>query len=179
MLVLKSNLAFSAPGFHWCIPLAASGTMPSSWMSKRVGKLLHLLIMVYTVYMASESYTSPAQDKVLQTEQITPELINYIVEKIVAAMAPLKIVLFGSAAAGQWQADSDLDFLIIHDNPVSNRQVRRQIEYLLWGRRFGVDLIVRRPDEVAMNMSDNNPLYTDHILGKGRVLYERARETAG
>jgi UTP:GlnB (protein PII) uridylyltransferase len=69
--------------------------------------------------------------------------------------------------------DSDLDLFIIQDSQVPNRQVRRRIEYLLWGRKFGVDLIVRRPEEVARNVADGNPFYTRHILKEGRVLYER------
>lgn len=112
------------------------------------------------------------QDLNLQTETITPELIEYIVEKIVGIFTPLKIILFGSLATGTGHADSDLDLFIIHDTPRSNRQVRRQIDRLLWGRRFGVDLIVRTPEEVAANVADNNPFYTKHILSEGKLLYE-------
>ena len=68
---------------------------------------------------------------------------------------------------------SDLDLFIIQDSEMSNREMRRRIEYLLWGRRFGVDLIVRRPEEVERNVADGNPFYTHHILEEGQVLYER------
>ena len=37
----------------------------------------------------------------------------------------------------------------------------------------GVDLIVRRPEEVERNVADGNPFYTQHILSEGEVLYER------
>lgn len=112
-------------------------------------------------------------DTRLQTSQITPELVAYIVEKIVRSIAPQRIILFGSRARGEATGTSDLDLFIVQDSHTSNREVRRQIESLLWGRRFGVDLIVRRPEEVAHNVADGNPFYTRHILGEGKVLYER------
>ncbi|HET7091266.1 MAG TPA: nucleotidyltransferase domain-containing protein [Anaerolineae bacterium] len=113
-------------------------------------------------------------DTRLQTSQITPELVAYIVEKIVRSIAPQRIILFGSRARGAATDTSDLDLFIVQDSYTSNREVRRQIESLLWGRRFGVDLIVRRPEEVARNVADGNPFYTRHILGEGKVLYERS-----
>ena len=113
------------------------------------------------------------RDARLQIRQVTPEVIAYIVEKIARGIAPRQIILFGSRAREEATDDSDLDLLIIQDSPSSNREVRRQIEGLLWGRRFGVDLIVRRPEEVAWNVADGNPFYTRHILAEGRVLYER------
>lgn len=117
------------------------------------------------------------QDQKLQTETVTPELINYIVRKIVTAVSPVKIILFGSQASGQETDESDLDLLIIHNSPTSNRKVRQQIDKLLSGRRFGVDLVVRRPQEVVQNVEDNNPFYTQNILTEGVVLYERSRES--
>jgi len=113
------------------------------------------------------------RDERLRTEQITPELIAYIIDKIARGVAPRRIILFGSYARGETTNTSDLDLLVVQDGPASNRQVRREIERLLWGRHFGVDLIVRRPDEVARNVADGNPFYTRHVLGEGRVLYER------
>ena len=112
-------------------------------------------------------------DKQLQTRQITPELINYITEKIVQAIRPRQIILFGLYARGEMTASSDIDLFIIQDGQISNRDMRRQIERLLWGRHFGLDLIVRTPAEVARNLADGNPFYTRHIFDEGKVLYER------
>ena len=112
------------------------------------------------------------RDLRLQTRRVTPELIAYIVDKIARAIAPRQIILFGSHARGDATLRSDLDLFIIQDSQVSNREMRRRIGYLAWGRRFGVDLIVRKPEEVERNVADGNPFYIDHILKKGRVLYE-------
>jgi predicted nucleotidyltransferase len=114
------------------------------------------------------------RDPRLQRESVNRELLAYIVEKIVRNVAPQRIILFGSQARGDAGQTSDVDLLIVQDSDLSNREMRRQIEYLLWGRRFGVDLIVRRPEEVQRNVDDDNPFYTHHILEEGQVLYERA-----
>jgi predicted nucleotidyltransferase len=119
--------------------------------------------------------TNDKQDNRLQTQRITPELIAYIVEKIACGVAPKQIILFGSRARDEASATSDLDLFVIQDSSQTNREVRRQIEALLLGRWFSIDLIVRQPEEVARNIADGNPFYTQDILGEGKVLYERAR----
>jgi len=120
-----------------------------------------------------ESASHP--DPRLATRDVTSDLIAYVVEKIVQAIAPCRIILFGSRSRGQATESSDLDLLIVHDSGRPNRQVRRQIELLLWGRRFAVDLIVATPEQVQRNVADGNPFYTRHILTDGKVLYDRAR----
>ncbi|MCZ7568766.1 MAG: nucleotidyltransferase domain-containing protein [Ardenticatenaceae bacterium] len=112
-------------------------------------------------------------DTRLQTRQITPELIKYIIKKIVDEISPRQIILFGSYAREHTTDASDLDLFIVHDSPVSNREVRRRIEYLLRGRYFDLDLIVRTSREVTRNLADGNPFYTRHIFGEGKVLYDR------
>ena len=116
---------------------------------------------------------SEPSDVRLQTKQITPELIRYVVDKIVRGVAPQRIILFGSRTRGEETRESDLDLFVIQDGQASNRQVRREIEHLLWGRHFGVDLIVRKPEEVARNVADGNPFYTRHLMQEGQVIYER------
>lgn len=45
-------------------------------------------------------------DQILNTEKITPELVNYIVEKIVREIQPEKVILFGSYAKGNFNTDN-------------------------------------------------------------------------
>jgi predicted nucleotidyltransferase len=74
---------------------------------------------------------------VLFRSRITPELIDYVVAKIVQEVTPQRIILFGSYARDEATEHSDLDLFIIHDSEESDREVRRRIDHLLWGRRFG------------------------------------------
>jgi predicted nucleotidyltransferase len=112
-------------------------------------------------------------DERLSTEKITPELIDYIVEKIVREIQPEKIILFGSYARGDFDRDSDLDLFIIKGGKESSRIMRRKIDAMLWGRRFPVDLIVRKPKEVEWNFKAKNPFYLNHLFKDGKVLYEK------
>lgn len=112
-------------------------------------------------------------DERLNTKNITPELINYIVEKIVREIQPEKIILFGSYARGDFGQDSDLDLFIIKEGKESSRIMRRKVEAILWGRRFPVDLLVRKPDEVEWNFRAKNPFYLYRIFKDGKVLYEK------
>jgi len=105
--------------------------------------------------------------------------LGYIADKIVREIQPQKIILFGSRARDEAQEDSDIDLFVIQDSLLPNRQVRRQIERLLWGRDFSLDLIVHTPVEVTLNLEDNNPFYTQHIFKDGQVLYERPTQTSG
>ena len=114
-------------------------------------------------------------DKKLNTEKITPELIDYIVEKIVREIRPEKILLFGSYARGDFNKVSDLDLFIVKDDEKeSSRMIRRKIDALLRGRKFGVDLLVRKQKEVEWNFRAQNPFYLYHIFKEGKVLYEKS-----
>jgi len=104
---------------------------------------------------------------------LTPDSIADICQTIVAAIHPVKIIMFGSQADGTATADSDLDLFIIHDLPETSRRVRRQVGQLFLHRRFGLDVIVRNQEQVQMNLADHNPFYTEHIFKRGVILYER------
>jgi len=114
-----------------------------------------------------------APDSGLQMRIISSELITYVVGKIVERIRPRQVILFGSQARNEATASSDLDLLVVQDSQRSNRAVRREIKHLLWGRSFGLDLIVRTPEDIERNVADNNPFYTQHVLAEGKVLYER------
>jgi predicted nucleotidyltransferase len=118
--------------------------------------------------------TLPQMDKKLDTEEITPALIRYITDKIVREIKPEKIILFGSFARGDARKDSDLDLFVVNNGDSENETIRRQIETLLWGRKFGLDLLVRKPEEVAWNFRAKNTFYTKHIFKDGKILYENS-----
>jgi len=112
-------------------------------------------------------------DEKLQTKKITPELIDYIVEKIVHEIQPEKIILYGSYARGDFHKDSDLDLFILKDDNAPSRALERKIDDLLTGRLFSLDIRVRKSSEVAWNFRAKNPFYLHHIFKQGRVLYDK------
>ena len=110
------------------------------------------------------------EDPRLATRELTPNLLDYIVQKIVAAIHPQKIILFGSWARGNAGLDSDLDLFIVYDGDENERLVRRKIDLMFWGREFGMDILVSRPEEVAMYLQRREPFYLYHVLRDGKIV---------
>ncbi len=96
------------------------------------------------------------------------------VERIVRALHPERIVLFGSYAYGEPTPDSDVDLLVIveTDRPRSERYLA--VSRLLRPRSFPVDILVRSPAEIKAAL-ESGDFFIAEILSKGRVLYERRR----
>ncbi|MDY6875943.1 MAG: nucleotidyltransferase domain-containing protein [Chloroflexota bacterium] len=102
------------------------------------------------------------RDPHLQTDRVTPALLGYIVQKIVRHLAPDQIILFGSRARGEADEESDLDLFIIQSSAASNREVRRQVDRLLLGRRFSLSHCLfplsERGREVSQGLSRRSGL---------------------
>ncbi|MDR4497215.1 MAG: nucleotidyltransferase domain-containing protein [Candidatus Scalindua sp.] len=137
-------------------------------------QLICIDLITATIYHITMNVSE--KDLKLKTSRLTGDLINYIVDKIVCSIQPEKILIFGSYARGDSDQDSDLDLLVIKDSQQKNREIRREIDRLLTGRRFGIDIIVRKPEEVAENLKNRNPFYLHHIFKDGKVLYERKQK---
>ena len=103
---------------------------------------------------------------------VDESVIERIVRRLIDAIDPDRIILFGSRARGDAGPDSDIDILIIKDSdePILRRAQRayRALSDL------GVpkDIIWRTPAEVEE--WSNVPTYvTTRALDEGRVLYEK------
>jgi uncharacterized protein len=112
-------------------------------------------------------------DTKLAVSAVTPGVIDYVIDKIVETVNPSKVILFGSQARNDNRNDSDIDLLVITGIGQDREEVRLAIEQALRGRRFGVDLLVRTPEDMEWNMEVENPFYMEEILVEGRVMYER------
>ncbi len=87
---------------------------------------------------------------------VTREDIQATCDDIVREFAPLQVILFGSYAYGTPTEDSDVDLLVVMDIPKSEFtrkaiEIRQRIPY-----RFGLDLWVRSPEEIAYRVSYND-----------------------
>ncbi len=73
-------------------------------------------------------------------------LIQEIVQRIVRAAQPRRIILFGSAAAGQMTTDSDIDLLVIEDRPGHPRRESVRLRDSLRGMGVPFDVLVMSTD---------------------------------
>lgn len=108
--------------------------------------------------------------------QLTPELLGMIVQRIVAAAAPEKIVLFGSRARGEHRPDSDIDLLVVQTSPESHYQRSLPIYGALQGLPIEVDIdvVVFTPEEVH-DWSQASAALVTTALRTGEVIYEGQR----
>jgi len=97
---------------------------------------------------------------------------------IVREFSPLQVILFGSYAYGTPTEDSDVDLLVVMD--ISEEQARNQAVAIRQSipRRFGMDLIVRTPAEIAFRISHND-WFIREIMERGQVIYESADARVG
>ena len=91
-------------------------------------------------------------------------------DDIVREFSPLQVILFGSYASGTPSEESDVDLLVVMPIPKSDFrkkavEIRQSIPY-----RFGMDLLVRSPEEIAYRVSYND-WFLREITEKGKLLH--------
>ncbi len=102
--------------------------------------------------------------------QADSQLIDDLVHRIVEAVHPLRIILFGSAARGEMAADSDVDLLIVMPDGTHRRHTAQQLYRTLTGIRTPFDLLVATPSDLEEHR-DNLGLIYHKVLEDGRTVY--------
>jgi len=100
---------------------------------------------------------------------LTAEILREIVRRIVAAVQPQKIILFGSAGRGEMEPDSDLDLLVIKACG-HRRRTAAKVERSLIGIGVPTDVIVATPDDIE-RYKDTIGLIYRPALREGKTIY--------
>jgi len=96
--------------------------------------------------------------------------INNITSQIIEKYKPEKIILFGSAARGERNLDSDADFLIIKkETPLYGADRIRELSLLI-DRNIPIDLLIYRPEEFEKRLQMGDP-FLKSVLREGKILY--------
>lgn len=103
---------------------------------------------------------------------ITEDKIRQAVQKIVDAVHPDKVILFGSYAYGTPNDDSDVDLFVVMESNQSIRARTIQLSEILYPRPFPLDIITRTPAELKERLEIGDCFFKE-IVTKGKVLYER------
>jgi predicted nucleotidyltransferase len=91
---------------------------------------------------------------------------------IVRAVAPERIILFGSRARGDERPESDVDFLVVTEFTGPRRETALAIRRALRGRGVAKDILVVTPDEAQRYARvPGSVIYP--AVREGSVLYER------
>lgn len=108
---------------------------------------------------------------------VTNQLIASMVSSIIHDIQPEKIYLFGSAARGQTNENSDIDLMIVESEPFGSNRRRRdelkRIRQALASYHAPKDILVYSRDEIEKWQNSVN-----HIIGRclreGKLLYARS-----
>lgn len=104
---------------------------------------------------------------------INDKLLDEIIRRILAVERPERIILFGSAATGTMDRDSDIDLLIIKEDWKEPRLQRFKIRKALRGLEYPFDVIVMRSSYFEKTKEVIGGLaYPANKYGK--VIYEAA-----
>ncbi len=101
------------------------------------------------------------------------ETLDDIIRRIVDVAQPEKIILFGSAARGRMNPNSDVDLLIIKRGADALHLMAR-IYRKLHGVGVAVDALVVDPGDVE-RFKDSHALVFKPALKEGIVVYEASR----
>lgn len=103
--------------------------------------------------------------------QLTLDLLEQMTQRLVAALKPEQIILFGSHAYGKPTEDSDVDILVIVSQSDEPRYRRaRKAHRALRGMGIPKDILVMTRAEVERRASVSSSLVSQ-ALRQGKVLY--------
>ena len=113
-----------------------------------------------------------AKEDINRKIQLEQEL-RRIADLIVHRYKPDRVILFGSLAQGKVHEWSDIDMAIIKQT--SQRFIDRIGDvFQLTHPRVGLNVVVYTPEEVAHMLEKDHYFWKDEVVGKGKILYDRA-----
>lgn len=101
------------------------------------------------------------------------KIIDELVRRILEAVQPRRIILFGSAARGEMGPDSDLDVLVVMPDGTHRHQTADHLYRALYGLGHAKDIVVVTEGDVA-EYGANPSLVLYPALREGKEIY-RAR----
>ena len=111
-------------------------------------------------------------NEIRMIDHLTDDILREIVNRIIAAVDPDKVILFGSYAYGEPQRQSDLDILVIKKTDLPRHKRCIPVYDALRGLIIPKDIVVYTPEEVE-DWENVPQSFLTSIIRKGRLLYER------
>jgi predicted nucleotidyltransferase len=100
----------------------------------------------------------------------TQEQLDLIVQRVVDAVHPLRVVLFGSAARNAMTPDSDIDLLVVMPDGTHRRHTMEHLYTQFSGVAFPVEVVVATPEDLERYGRSAGMVYR-WALDEGRELY--------
>ena len=105
--------------------------------------------------------------------EVERTVLTGVVSRLVDALHPRRIVLFGSASRGEMGPHSDYDLMVVMADGVRRGDASKKAYRALWGTGIAVDIVVVTEHDVAVFADD--PFYVLHdAITEGVELYRDA-----
>jgi predicted nucleotidyltransferase len=107
---------------------------------------------------------------------VSLSVLRAVVRLIVRHFHPERIILFGSYAYGEPNADSDVDLLVVmlaRNETDQAVRIRKLVDPC-----FALDIIVRTPRNLVWRLEEGD-WFLREVVGKGKILYEKANARMG
>ncbi len=108
----------------------------------------------------------------MPAETLIDRTLEGIVDRLVKAVQPDRLILFGSRAAGAAKPRSDYDLLIVKSSQEPPYRRLARARRALWGVGAPVDLLWYTPDEIE-EWADITTHVSTQAVRKGRIVYEK------
>ena len=102
--------------------------------------------------------------------QVNEQHLQLLIDRIVEAVHPLRIIMFGSAARGEMGPDSDVDLLVVVPDGTHRLRTMQFLHTQFFGIPFAVDILVATPSDLVRHR-DNVGLIYHTIVREGREIY--------
>jgi uncharacterized protein len=102
--------------------------------------------------------------------ELPDAVLQELIERIVKAVNPDRVILFGSAARGTLGPNSDLDVLVVKSGDYRRIDLLHTIRRGLRGFGWPVDLVVATPEELT-RFKDSFSLVHFTAVRDGREIY--------
>ena len=96
--------------------------------------------------------------------------IEAFVSQVAVQFHPQRVILFGSAASGRTNPDSDLDFLVIIPNGKKTDEVTNRLNMQIRNKPMPCDFIVTTPTAILKSQTKTGGIYQTAI-SEGKELY--------
>jgi uncharacterized protein len=101
-----------------------------------------------------------------------PAFLNTPIERLVRALAPTRIVLFGSYAKGTARPGSDVDLLVVAEAGAEPAKAIRRARQLVATSFPAVDVVLCTPEDAEHAATAASP-FLQSILETGITVYAR------
>ena len=98
------------------------------------------------------------------------QTVQQLVDRVVETVHPLRIILFGSGARKEADAQSDIDLLVVMPDGTHRRQTSQRLYRQIRGIGVPFDILVATPRDLEMH-KDNVGLVYRNVLQEGVEVY--------